>query len=538
MKRFILLCFSFSLLVCGRAQNITRLEYYIDTDPGFGSGHPVAITPGPEIQKNFTIDASGVQRGLHILGTRVRDANMNWSTTQHHLFLTIDYTMASNMVQAEYFLDDDPGYGNGIQIPFTPGPGLSLNVPLDPQQATPGFHMLYVRIKNDEGDWSTTSAIMAYFSSGAPLNITGLEYFIDQDPGFGNGRQVAITPGVEIFKVFNIETDTLAEGFHILFARARDAAGNWSMTGTVNFYSVPVNAYMNRMEYFIDNDPGFGNAVQITIPNSKNITKSFPINLTGLGAGKHVLYVRVKNRFNTWSVTAIDEFYLLNLKIALEGPFNTSTNLMNNDLYTGNVIPLSQPYNSIPGAVWYYPGTESVASIPNSNVVDWVLVQTRDAATAAQATTATIRENRPAFLLRNGDIKNLNGSVYLMFTADISQNLFVVVYHRNHLGIMSANPVPLTGTGAGTCNFRTSSAQVYGSTLGYKQLNTSTWGLISGDGNGSGQVNNSDKVDVWKLQAGSSGYKAGDFNLNRQVDNTDKITFWKPNSGKASQVPL
>jgi len=527
-----------SQLYHGKAQNITRLEYAVDTDPGWGNGTQVAVTPGPDVTASFTIDLSGVQNGFHMLYARTCDAGANWSATHHYPFLTVDVSSLPNIVQAEYFMDTDPGFGNGTQVPVSPGTDLTFFMQLNPLLYPTGVHQLYVRVKDEQGDWSITHSALVYVGGNAQPDITRLEYFVDQDPGFGNGTQVDITPGVDIFKVFNIATDTLAEGFHVLYARAMNDFGDWGMTGTVNFYSTPVNADVVRLEYFIDNDPGYGNGVQLSVPQGKEITRTFPINLAGMNAGKHILYVRAKNRFNSWSITSTDEFYLLNLRIALEGPFNTATNLMNNDLNTGNVLPLSQPYNSNPNAVWYYAGTESVASIPSADIVDWVLIQVRDAASADQAILATVKETRPAFLLRNGDIKNINGLAYLMFTEDITQNLFVVVYHRNHLGIMSANPIPLSGAGAGTYNFRTSSSQVYGGTNGYKQLNQAAWGMISGDGDGSGQVNNSDKVDVWKPQSGSSGYKAGDFNLNRQVDNTDKITFWKPNSGKASQVPL
>ncbi|MCD4697857.1 MAG: VCBS repeat-containing protein, partial [Bacteroidales bacterium] len=62
----------------------------------------------------------------------------------------------------------------------------------------------------------------------------------------------------------------------------------------------------------------------------------------------------------------------VNLNAFLEGPFNQT------DMNTGlnpDHIPLSQPYNIAP---WDYTGTESFVSIPNANVVDWVLVELRD----------------------------------------------------------------------------------------------------------------------------------------------------------------
>jgi len=61
--------------------------------------------------------------------------------------------------------------------------------------------------------------------------------------------------------------------------------------------------------------------------------------------------------------------------------------------------------------------------------------------------------------------------------------------------------------------------------------------MIAGDGNADGQVSNADKLEVWTIQSGNSGYLAGDFNMDTQVNNADKIDLWAPNSGRSCQVP-
>ena len=129
----------------------------------------------------------------------------------------------------------------------------------------------------------------------------------------------------------------------------------------------------------------------------------------------------------------------LNLKVYFEGPFNGTE--MNTDL-TGLIdFPLNQPYNVAP---WNYTVTESVTSIP-ANVVDWVLVELRDAASAATATVATRISRKAAFLLKNGSVVDLNGTSLLHFTNTISNQLFVVVYHRNHIPVISANALVKVG---------------------------------------------------------------------------------------------
>jgi hypothetical protein len=61
--------------------------------------------------------------------------------------------------------------------------------------------------------------------------------------------------------------------------------------------------------------------------------------------------------------------------------------------------------------------------------------------------------------------------------------------------------------------------------------------MISGDGNGDGMVDTSDKAALWGSQVGKAGYLSGDFNMNAQVNNQDKNDKWLMNTGFNSQVP-
>jgi hypothetical protein len=218
----------------------------------------------------------------------------------------------------------------------------------------------------------------------------------------------------------------------------------------------------------------------------------------------------------------------VSVKAILEGPFNVSV------MGTGinSLIPLSQPYNIVP---WNYTGTESVAAMP-ANVVDWVLVELRDANTAANATLATRIARKAGLLLTNGNIVATDGISPLFFTNSVSNNLFVVINHRNHLAILSANALTQTG-GAYTYDYTTSSGQAFG-TNAEKQLATGVYGLFSGDANGNGTIDNSDLVPAWKSNAGNAGiYIPVDLNLDKQVNNLDKDSSWFPNIGKGTNVP-
>lgn len=233
---------------------------------------------------------------------------------------------------------------------------------------------------------------------------------------------------------------------------------------------------------------------------------------------------------------------MVDVKVFLEGPYNATNDNMNLFLNTTAAIPLAQPYNpvlpyygnNVPS--WLYNGTEAVAAIP-AGVVDWVIIELRDAVDAASATGATMIAKQACFIYADGSVKGIDGLVPT-FSVTPSQGLFAVIWHRNHLAIMNASPLVEAG-GMYSYDFSTAATQVYGGSVGYKQLDLSpvVWGMIAADGNADKNTNTQDKLNVWKVDSGSSGYKGGDFNLDSQVNTQDKLNVWKPNSGKSSQVP-
>jgi uncharacterized protein (TIGR02145 family) len=241
--------------------------------------------------------------------------------------------------------------------------------------------------------------------------------------------------------------------------------------------------------------------------------------------------------FGNFNLTLIDgRIYIsgtttLNIKVFLEGAFVDGA--MTTNLNAAGMLPLTQPYNIAP---WNYEGTESVTSIPNNDIVDWVLVELRETSgDATTATPATRIARRAGFLNKDGFIVDIDGVSPLLFNTTITQNLFVVIWHRNHLSIMSAVPLTISG-GIYNYNFTDNMSKTYGGVLGQKEIANEIWGMISGDGNSNGRINLFDKNDIWLLQAGKSGYKLGDYNLDTQVENQDKNNKWFCNRGKSSQV--
>jgi len=87
-------------------------------------------------------------------------------------------------------------------------------------------------------------------------------------------------------------------------------------------------------------------------------------------------------------------------------------------------------------------------------------MELRDAADAASATPATIFARQAAFVMNDGTIVATDGSSDPVLTGSLTQNLFVVVNHRNHLSVMSATPVIKSG-GVYAYNFTIGETQAY-----------------------------------------------------------------------------
>ncbi len=137
----------------------------------------------------------------------------------------------------------------------------------------------------------------------------------------------------------------------------------------------------------------------------------------------------------------------LDLTVFLEGPFNGTS--MNTDI--NSILPLNSPFdptlpyfgNPLPD--WYYAAGGSVGSIPVSTIVDWILVQLRDAGSPATALPATEIGTSSAFVLNNGKVVSLDGSSPVSFSVTPANNLYAIIWHRNHLGVISANPLIESG---------------------------------------------------------------------------------------------
>jgi len=251
----------------------------------------------------------------------------------------------ANVVAAEGFIDradqagnQDPGLGNGF--PFTPLDGLFNSgtegayafIPLSTINALPiGTHTIWVRGKDAAGNWGATASdtltidktkptVTAPVASPNPTNgaasitltssasdagtggsnIARAEWFRGTDPGAGNGTAMAASDGS-----FNSPNESLTatidvrgwpEGNSTVYVRARDAAGNWSLTANT---IVVVTRQVYFSTFGNTNPPGVGGAADdadIYYWNLTAFSRMIDASVLGLPNGANVDgLVRVDN---------------------------------------------------------------------------------------------------------------------------------------------------------------------------------------------------------------------------------------------------
>ncbi len=148
--------------VGGNLPNLVKAEYFFDADPGFGSGINIPITAGTTIlDKNFEANIESLPIGVHQLLVRVQDALGKWSISNRTFFYKpppIPTGGKPGIVQVEYFIDTDPGFGKGVPLPvladtiFTAAP-IKVNV----TGLTNGKHRFFLRVKDTKGNWSISN---------------------------------------------------------------------------------------------------------------------------------------------------------------------------------------------------------------------------------------------------------------------------------------------------------------------------------------------------------------------------------------------
>lgn len=225
-------------------------------------------------------------------------------------------------------------------------------------------------------------------------------------------------------------------------------------------------------------------------------------------------------------VLATNTHLRIDITLVLEGPFDGQRMQPSLNAY----LPDSQVYNRAP---WNYNGTENVSAMPNDSIVDWVLIELRQAPTPNQALDTSIVGRRAAFLLSNGKIVDLDGVSPVLINTNRAGRMFVVVHHRTHIPIQSSDSLVRQGN-IFTYNFNASGSAFGSSPL--HDFGNGNFGAYCGKANpnSAGGVGSSDANAAW-TNRNTIGYSDADVNLDGIVNAEDRAWIYN-NQGVQSEV--
>ncbi|MCB9087627.1 MAG: S8 family serine peptidase [Calditrichae bacterium] len=300
--------------------NTTQIEYFFDSDPGFGNGTALPISAGNEVTVQATLDVSALSTGLHRLYVRAKDEDGQWGIPQAKTVL-IQATDADDPLpdvsDVEYFMDNDPGQGSGTPFSITPGTTVNIADNLDLSATPTGLHRLYVRAKHDNGAWGIPQArslLVQATDADDPLpEVSAVEYFLDADPGVGAATPISMTPGTEVEINDNLDLSATAPGLHRVYVRAKDEDAQWGIPQSKTVFvqqTSPADPLPNitQVEYFFDADPGIGagSSLSFTPDDTVEIAATLPLNTLPLG--DHSVYVRAQNSNSLWGIPQFHTF--------------------------------------------------------------------------------------------------------------------------------------------------------------------------------------------------------------------------------------
>ncbi len=172
------------------------------------------------------------------------------------------------------------------------------------------------------------------------------------------------------------------------------------------------------------------------------------------------------------------------LRLALDGPYNGGTGLMDDNLRAMGVIPVQEPYTAL-GYTQIGGSGETVSpatlNITGKNaVVDWVLVELR-----SKVNPSVLVATRSALLQRDGDVVGVDGFSKLLFNVPVDQ-YYVAVRHRNHLSVLRQGILTMGRTPV-QVDFQLPGTPLYGSNA-LKKFSNGKFGLWAGNAVNDGRL--------------------------------------------------
>ncbi len=302
------------------ASKITAAEYYFNTDPGQGNGSALTVNAGDSVHIVAEISIPFSNPGIQYLYIRTRNEEGHWSQVASKQLYISPRLKNGPINAAEYFFDQDPGFGKGQQIAVSSGDEVQFVAEINIDQLSTGFHFLYVRTQNSDGIWSLPESQLFYVSKSLSEIVRAEYFFDDQDPGPGVATPLLINSADTEANYSIALPGNMMPGEHTITMRVQQGNLGWNFSETQRFlveqlHSLPVTllyfkgwlnqqtinlkweiaADINAKEFVIERsrDGKIFTAISAIIPNDKEPLYSFSYTDRDVTEGEY--YYRLKH---------------------------------------------------------------------------------------------------------------------------------------------------------------------------------------------------------------------------------------------------
>ncbi len=237
--------------------------------------------------------------------------------------------------------------------------------------------------------------------------------------------------------------------------------------------------------------------------------------VTYLTPGQHTLTVsNAANCSKTVSIWVADIYS----NVILEGAYDATSGLMNDQLRELDLIPLTDPYT---GSMTT---TDAILQVTgNSAIVDWVLLELHDKDAPGKVITSY-----PALLRRDGFIISNDGINPPRIAVPEETDYYLVVKHRNHLPVKSGSTISLSQQ-------IINQPFVSGNASLQQEIGSDTHAMFAGDITAEHTIDGLDKI-IWEPMNGTfNQYHPADTNLDGDINGADK-GVWFSNNGTFTDI--
>ena len=213
---------------------------------------------------------------------------------------------SQTMKAIEYFFDTDPGVGNGIRINLNATKQVDTVLNFNMAALSFGLHQLYVRAQDVDNEWSLYHIFPVIKGIGGnPSLVQKIEYFFDTDPGVGNGIAINLPNTAIADANITLDLSSLSVGIHHAYFRVMDNAGKWSLYHTYPVIKGPgtyAPLTVQKLEFFLDDDPGVGNAIPVPANPKFIIDSTFILPLPNTTKDTVNLFIRAQDNRGLWGL--------------------------------------------------------------------------------------------------------------------------------------------------------------------------------------------------------------------------------------------